>query len=202
MCQKKTGRYPDKYIIGITGGVGSGKSTVLDILEKDYQATVIQADLVARELMEPGASSYQAVVQAFGREILQPDGAIDRKKLGSIVFADEEMRLLLNALTHPLVEQETKRRMEEARGLIVWEAALPKEAGFERHCDIIWYIHVPVETRIQRLMASRGYSREQCLQIMENQLSEEDFLQMADVVIENGGSQEDTALQLEAQLKA
>lgn len=201
MCTINIGKKPDKYIIGITGGVGSGKSTVLDILQREHQAFVIQADLVARELMEPGKASYKAVVQAFGEEILLSDGTINRRKLGSIVFADEEKRLLLNSLTHPLVEQETRRRMDEAHGLIVWEAALPKEAGFDRLCDTVWYIHVPEEIRIKRLMESRGYTREQCLRMMANQLSEEEFVRLADVVIENGGLPCDTAKQIAAQLK-
>ena len=185
-----------KYVLGITGGVGSGKSTVLDILEQNYGATIIQADLVAKELMEPGQASYLAIVREFGEEILMPDRTIDRGKLAAIVFADEEKRLLLNSLTHPLVEDETKKRIAASEGLIVLEAALPKEAGFKRLCDSVWYIYVPEEIRIERLMASRNYTREKCLQIMASQLSEEEFREYADVVIENGGSQSETAEQI------
>lgn len=190
-----------KYILGITGGVGSGKSTVLNILEQKYNATIIQADLVAKELMKPGQASYQAVVRAFGTDILLPDGTIDRRKLASIVFGDEAKLQLLNSLTHPLVEEETRRRIEAADGLIVLEAALPKEAAFGRLCDAVWYIHVPSDIRIHRLMESRGYTRENCLQIMANQLSEEEFTKLSDVVIENSGSTEETEAQIARNLK-
>lgn len=102
-----------KMILGITGGVGCGKSAVLDILEKEYGACVIQADLVAHELMEPGQASYLAIVEHFGQEILAEDGRIDRRALGAIVFADEEKLALLNSLTHPAVKEEIRRRIAE-----------------------------------------------------------------------------------------
>lgn len=183
-------------VIGITGGVGSGKSTVLDYLERTYGALIIQADQVARELMEPGGSCYEAVVGAFGEEILSPDGTINRGKLANLVFADKEKRLLLNSLTHPRVEEETRRRIEAADGLVVLEAALPREAGFSRLCERVWYIHVPEETRIARLAAQRGYSREKTLLVMRSQLSEEEFRREADAVIENGGTPEETQAQI------
>ena len=190
-----------KYVLGITGGVGSGKSTVLEILEQNYGATIIQADLVAKELMEPERESYLAIVREFGEEILAADGSIDRQKLAAVVFSDEKKRLLLNSLTHPLVEQEMDRRIRESEGLIVLEAALPKEAAFKRLCDSVWYIHVPEEIRIERLMASRGYTREKCLQIMASQLPEQEFRALADEVIENGRTKEKTEEQIAKLLK-
>ena len=192
----------EKRIIGITGGVGSGKSTVLEYLEKECGACIIQADLVARELMEPGGSSYRAVAAEFGEGILASDGSIDRGALAAIVFSDEEKLARLNALTHPLVKEEVQRRMAQTdKALVVFESAIPREARMRDLCDEIWFVHVPVETRIERLMASRGYSRQKCQAIMDNQLADEVFAQLADHVIENGGSPEETRKQVAALLQ-
>ena len=123
-------------VIGVTGGVGSGKSVILSILEKEYGAQTILADLVAHDLMEPGAKSYMEIVETFGDSILQEDGAIDRQKLGSIVFADEKKLEQLNGITHPNVKEEIKRRIAKIRkkgeaSMIVLEAALLIESGYE-----------------------------------------------------------------------
>ncbi len=183
--------------IGITGGVGSGKSTVLAILRDQYGAEIIEADAVARALMEPGGASYQAVVSRFGTGILQPDGRIDRNALAALVFAEPALREELNQMTHPLVKQEVEVRMNRSQApLVVYEAALPEEAKMRELCQEIWYIHVPEEIREERLMASRGYSREKCRQIMAAQLSEEAFRKLSDRIIENGGTVEETAAQL------
>lgn len=185
-------------VIGITGGVGSGKSFVLKILEQEYGAHVIQADQVARTLMEPGGASYEAVVQAFGAWILKTDGTIDRKKLAEIVFSDEEKRLLLNRLTHPLVEEEMRRQVAAYPGeLVVLEAALPEEAGFQSLCGAIWYVHAPEQVRMDRLKKERGYSEETCREMMDSQLSEEEFYRISDAVIENGGSPGETRAQIQ-----
>ena len=115
-------------IIGITGGVGSGKSEILNILKNDYQAKVIQSDHVAHELMVPGAKSYDAIVQAFGNEILNEDQTINRPILGEIVFHDETKLSLLNSITHKNVDEEILSRIdqfgkEEPEGLLVIESA-------------------------------------------------------------------------------
>lgn len=189
-------------VIGITGGVGSGKSTVLDYLKTAYQAQIIQEDLVARELMEPGQCGFRAVVSAFGRDILLPSGGIDRPKLSAVVFSDGKKLQLLNSLTHPLVEQEVRRRIADFSGLSVVETALPEEAGLSGFCDAVWYVHVPVKTRILRLMESRGYSREKCRRVMESQLSDDEFRTLADSVIENGGTPEETWAQVDVLMHA
>ena len=102
-------------VIGVTGGVGSGKSVVLSILEKDYHAETILADLVAHDLMQPGGKSYEDIVEAFGDGILNDDGTIDRVKLGNIVFHDAEKLQKLNAITHPNVKEEIKNRIQKIR---------------------------------------------------------------------------------------
>lgn len=124
-------------IIGITGGVGSGKSEILNILENDYHAKIIQSDHVAHELMAPGARSYDAIIQSFGNGILNEDKTINRPVLGEIVFHDEEKLSLLNSITHKNVDEEILSRIdqfgkEEPEGLVVVESALLVGAGYER----------------------------------------------------------------------
>lgn len=187
----------NRRVLGVTGGVGSGKSTVLGFLKEDFGAEVIEADEVARQLMEPGEAAYQAVVQEFGEGILSPYPAIDRGKLAAIVFADEMKLQRLNALTHPLVKEEVLRRIATSpASLVVFESAIPRQAFMREICDEIWYIHVPEEERIRRLMSSRNYTEEKCRQIMASQMSDEEFRALADRVIENGGSPEETRKQI------
>ncbi len=178
-----------KKILGITGGVGSGKSVVLTILQQDYDAAVIQADLVAHELTEPGQAAYGQIVAAFGKEILTPDGRIDRPALGRLVFAEEKKRRLLNRLTHPAVKREILRRIEESRRpLLVIEAALLLEERYDEICDEIWYVYADRETRFARLLDSRGYTRERAQAIMDSQLSESEWRSRCQATIDNTGS--------------
>lgn len=197
-------------VIGVTGGVGAGKSTVLEILEKEYGAFLIVADEVAKELMEPGEASYEAVRKAFGDGILEAEGEteapealrpIDRKKLAALVFEDDEKLLLLNSLTHPLVRIRIEALIrtqyeKDADALIVLEAALLIETGYRDILDTLWVVDADPEVRIQRLMKDRGYSREKCLSVMDNQLSREEFANEADEVIDNSGSFEDAERQI------
>ncbi len=142
-----------KKVIGITGGVGSGKSEVLNILKKEYGAGLIEADRVAHELMEPGAESYEAVVKKFGNSILTDEGTIDRAALGAIVFRDKEKLAVLNSLTHPNVEREILCRMDRMESdpdirLIVYEAALLTGAEFEQRFDQLWYVFAREDSEI------------------------------------------------------
>mgnify|MGYP003161496168 CR=1 FL=1 len=175
-------------IIGITGGVGSGKSEILNILKNDYQAKVIQSDHVAHELMVPGAKSYDAIVQAFGNEILNEDQTINRPILGEIVFHDETKLSLLNSITH--------KNVDEPEGLLVIESALLVGAGYEKRFDQLWYIYTREEVRYERLKASRGYSDEKIKQMIEKQQKEEEFKSMASNIIDNSGDLEDTKAQI------
>ena len=204
-------------VIGVTGGVGAGKSTVLKILQEKYGAKILFSDDIAKELMEPGKSAYTAVVKTFGPEILEDEckdchlnpaektphlRRIDREKLAKIVFADEEKLALLNSLTHPAVKEEILSRIasyyaEDKNALIVVEAALLIEAGYEDILDSLWVVYVEKEERISRLMRDRGYSREKALSIMENQLSDEVFKAHADFLINNTGTHEETQKQIE-----
>ncbi|MBR4209501.1 MAG: dephospho-CoA kinase [Lachnospiraceae bacterium] len=182
--------------IGITGGVGSGKSDVLAFLRQEYKAVVLQADKVSHELMEPGKPAYEKIKEIFGEAYLLPDGQIDREKLGNVVFLDKEKLAILNAILHPAVKEEIARRMreEEEKGtkVFVLESALLSIDGYPEMLDEIWYIYTKTETRIVRLMLSRRYSVEKCMEIMSRQPSEEEFRALADVVIDNSGNWRDT----------
>ncbi len=188
------GKSPAKHqrVYGLTGGVGSGKSTILDILKEEYGALILQADRIAEEVMMPGGASYDRVISCFGRGIVAEDGLIDRKKLSSIVFADPEKLEKLNAIVHPDTHEEVKRRIRTAEeSLVVYEAALPKEARFEELCDAVIYVYATEEVRLERLFFGRGYSFDKSLGIMANQLKEDEFRMMADAVVDNNGSPED-----------
>ena len=190
-----------KKVIGITGGVGSGKSEVLNILKRDYGAGIIEADRVAHELMEPGAESYEAVVKEFGEKILTDEGTIDRAALGAIVFKEEEKLRLLNGLTHPNVVKEIERRMDVMNQdpkirLIVYEAALLTGAEFEQRFEQLWYVFAREDLRFKRLKEGRGYSDEKTASMMKSQPGEEGFRKAATHVIDNSGSLNETKQQI------
>lgn len=179
-------------VLGITGGVGAGKSTVLSYLQEKYHAPVLQLDLAARELMETGGACYEPVVKAFGKEILLEDGSIDRSALYEKTFGKSDRLALLNSIVHPRVkaavlEWIAARRREGTALFLVLEAALLLEDGYEKICDEIWYIHVDDETRIRRLRTSRGYSRGKTMQILQNQKTEEEFRRGCQFVVDNSG---------------
>ena len=156
-------------VIGVTGGVGAGKSTVLGILEKEFDAYVIQADLLGHVLMEPGEECYDAVIALFGKEIIKKDKTIDRRRISDVVFTDKDMLLKLNGIIHPAVKQRILRLISEqreaGRKLCVVEAALFLEERYQEFCDEVWYVYTEEEIRIQRLMESRGYSISRCIRI-------------------------------------
>lgn len=178
-------------VVGLTGGIGCGKTTVAGILETHFSMKVIYADEIAKEHMEKGGISYEGVVKEFGSEILLIDGEIDRKKLSEIIFSDINARKKLNDLTHPQV---TKVILDEIKELkefgafkgVFIETALLIEAGYKEYCDEVWYIHATEEERKNRLIKSRNFSEEKVRKVIENQICEEEFFNNADKVIENG----------------
>ena len=188
-------------VLGLTGGVGAGKSRILKLFSHDYGAQVIQADLVARKLEDPGQPGLTGLVSLFGTGILQKDGTLDRKGFADRIFGNPEALKRVNALIHPLTWNEIKRQIRESSAeLIVVEAALFDERSREV-CQYLLYVDTQDEIRIQRLMENRGYSREKCLDIMKNQADRNDFLKLADFVIDNSGSLEESRLQIRRILK-
>lgn len=188
-------------VLGLTGGVGAGKSRILELFSHDYGAQVIQADIVARKLEDPGQPGLTGLVSLFGTGILQKDGTLDRKGFADRIFGNPEALKRVNALIHPLTWNEIKRQIRESSAeLIVVEAALFDERSREV-CQYLLYVDTQDEIRIQRLMENRGYSREKCLDIMKNQADRNDFLKLADFVIDNSGSLEKSRLQIRRILK-
>lgn len=186
--------------IGITGGVGSGKSLVLNFLEDTYQAAVYQADILAHEVQMPGEDCYKEVVRTFGKEILNEDGTINRGMLGGIVFNDPKSLQKLNAIVHPAVNRRICELIEEEEAketaVFILEAALLTDPFYRSILDEIWYIHVSEDVRRERLKASRGYSDEKITSMIAVQAGEEEFQTLSDKVIENSGSFEETKKQL------
>lgn len=182
--------------LGITGGVGSGKSLVLEYLEEAYHAAVFQADLIAHEVQLPGEKCHEQIVDYFGKEILLVDGRIDRRKLGNVVFSDAEKLLRLNAIVHPAVNRRILELIEDeaAKGteLFILEAALLTEKIYREMLDEIWYIHVGESVRRNRLKRARGYTDEKIDAIFLSQPSEEEFRRFCNREIENGGDFEET----------
>jgi dephospho-CoA kinase len=186
-----------KYLIGLTGNIGTGKSTVARMLA-DLGATVIDADALVHDLQRKGTPIYDAIVAEFGPGILHTDGEIDRPALGAIVF-DEPSRLrALEAIVHPAVAVESARRISEAAtAVVVYEAIKLIEAGRHAMCDAIWVVSAPREVQVERLMRDRGMSESEARRRIDAQPPPEEKLKHATVVIDNGRSLEATRAQVE-----
>ncbi|MDD6291231.1 MAG: dephospho-CoA kinase [Lachnospiraceae bacterium] len=193
--------------IGITGGVGAGKSQILAYLAKRPVTRVMLADEIAHKLMEPGTDCYEKLRNRFLHEdIYLEDGHFDRNKLASVIFADDEKREALNTIVHPAVKeyvcvQAEKERKEGRISLLVLEAALLIEEHYDEICDELWYIYTSREVRRERLKASRGYSDARVDRIFASQLSEEQYRSHCSEVIDNNGALEETLAQIEEALR-
>lgn len=192
-------------ILGITGGVGCGKSAVLQYLAAQPGIYVMEADKAAHRLEEPGSICFQKIVEYFGEKILDSDGIINRKKLAAIVFADQEALLKLNSIVHPEVKKYILCRIDYIRQyrqyhVFALEAALLLEEHYDEICDEVWYIDASEQTRRRRLKENRGYSDEKITQMMARQLSREQFLEKSSVVIDNNWQLEQTYQQIREEL--
>lgn len=187
-------------VIGVTGGIGTGKSTVTSIL-RELGAVVIDADKIGHEAYKPGTPAWQEVVEAFGKEILLPNGEVDRKRLGSIVFSDPKALARLNAIMHPKMFRMAQERIQQAKAqghqVIVLEAAVLLEAGWDPLVDEIWVVTAPEEVAVQRVQARSGLPREAVVARLRSQLPPEERIRRAQVVIDNAGSLEDLRRQVE-----
>ena len=193
-------------VIGITGGVGAGKSEILKYLSEKHGAVVIEADKVGHLLMKPGEICYNSIVEKFGRDILNEDQTINRGELGKLVFTDETLLSELNKIIHPKVKSyivsviESERETLETKYFVV-EAALLIEDHYDVICDELWYIHTDEKVRQKRLKETRGYDDEKIAAIMANQKSPEEFRSACQAVIDNSGNLADTYRQIDEQLK-
>jgi dephospho-CoA kinase len=192
----RKGRRGGVLRVGLTGGIGSGKSEVSRRLAA-RGAVIIDADVAARQVVALGTPGLARIAEAFGPSVLRPDGALDRERLGAIVFGDPAQLAKLNAITHPLIAQwmqaAERAAAEAAEGdlIVVYDAALLAESGRWADYDLVIVVDVPPEVQVDRLVSQRGMAPDQARARLAAQASREQRLALADVVIDNSGSLDD-----------
>lgn len=192
------------YVIGLTGGIASGKSVVATRLA-ELGAVHIDADLLAREVVEPGTPALERIAEEFGPDVVAEDGRLDRAALGAIVFSDETKRLALNGITHPAVwtraeELLARARHDDPQAVVVYDVPLLVEASAERPMafDLVVVVQADTETRISRMVDLRGMSRDEAARRLSAQATDAERLAVADVVIDNNGTLDETLRQVDA----
>jgi dephospho-CoA kinase len=187
-------------VIGLTGGIACGKSTVSRMLE-ERAARIIDADVIAREVVRPGKEAWSLIVERFGRDILLANNEIDRVKLGGIVFSDEQARLDLNAIVHPAVRQRmrelTQEAQEEGIALIVLDIPLLYESKLTHMVEKVVVVYCSPEQQLTRLMERNGFTEEEAKQRISAQMSVEEKKKRADYVIDNSGTLKETEAQVD-----
>jgi dephospho-CoA kinase len=188
-------------VIGLTGGIASGKSTVARMLA-EHGAVIVDADLLGHEVYEPGTEVWQAIRSAFGEQVVQSDGRIDRRKLGAIVFADARAMERLTGIVWPAIKAALRQRLQQYReagvAVVVVEAAVLLEAGWDDQVDEVWAVTVAPETAIQRLTARSGMTEEEARRRLAAQMTNAERTARAARVIENNGTIEELARQVDA----
>ena len=181
-------------LIGITGGVGAGKSELLHYIEREFSAKIVLADELAHELMRPGTDCFAEIERAFAEEDLYAeDGGFDKMKLAEVIFSDPKKRERLNSIVHPAVKLEILRLVANEReagryAYFILEAALLIEDGYDKICDELWYVDAKEEVRRKRLKENRGYSDEKIDGILRSQLLASEYKKSCSRVIENNGA--------------
>lgn len=192
--------------IGMTGGVGTGKSELLAYIKAHYNCHIILADEAAHRIEKPGEKAYDELVELLGDEILDTDGTIHKARMAEKIFRDKAVLHQVNQIIHPkvkeyILQEIAKKRTEGKVDFLFVEAALLIEDGYEEILDELWYIHTRTDIRKNRLKASRAYSEEKIERMIQEQLSEEEFRKHCGVVIENNGSLIDAYKQIDKELE-
>ena len=189
------------YLIGLTGGIASGKSLVSTRLA-ELGATIVDADVLAREVVEPGTEGLAAIEAHFGPDVISADGTLNRPALGAIIFADPEQREKLNSITHPAVWRRARELFDKAASdeVVVYDVPLLVEGakGRQLDFDLIAVVDASAETRLQRMVELRGMTREEAAHRLNSQASDAERLAIADVVIDNNGTVERTLEQVDS----
>lgn len=193
-------------IIGITGGVGAGKTTVLDILKKLSICEIAMADDVAKELMQYGRELSALAISIFGEESYNKNKILNTVHIAQLMYGNENLKKQWTNAVHPAVKKEILNRIDNAKQkgnleFFFVEAALLLEDGYELICDEIWYIYAPEDIRIKRIMDSRGYSLSKSQSIISSQKKHDEFISKCDFMIDNGVSIENTQVQLQNKLE-
>ena len=188
--------------MGLTGGIASGKTVVAARLA-GHGAVVVDADEIAREVVEPGTPGLARIAEEFGSGVIAADGVLDRAALGAIVFADPAKLAVLNGITHPAVLELSQRRFAEAGAadpdaVVVYDVPLLSEVRGRAEFDVVVVVSAPEETRIERMVTLRGMSRDEAERRIRSQVSEEERRALADFVIESGGTLDETLAQADA----
>lgn len=202
-------KHPDVYLIGLTGGIACGKSTVLTMLA-DLGARTIDADRVTHELQAPGMPVYEQIVAAFPEAVPEPGAPLDRRRLAALVFSDPQRLRQLEQIVHPAVRVELRKFIEAVgraagaaeRPVVVIDVVKLIESGWVKVCDEVWVVTAPEEQQVARLMATRGMSEAEARQRIAAQAPQADRLAHATVVIDNGGSLDATRAQVETAWRA
>ena len=189
-------------IIGITGGIGAGKSTVLKYIQDNYNCLVIFSDDVANDIKKKGYPAYDDLVELLGSDVLAPDGEIDKAKMATAIFNDKNLLKKVNNILHPAVNTFIINIIDREReahkfDFVFVEAALLIENGYDRIADELWYVYADEDTRRERLKASRGYSDEKVTDIFGKQLDDAQFRKYCQFVIDNSGEPESAARQID-----
>lgn len=192
-------------IIGLTGGIAAGKSQVSRILS-ELGAIIIDADVIAREIVEKGTSTWEEIRDEFGEEYFLADGSLNRKKLGKLVFSDKHALRKLNDITHPAIRNSIISRLDELKtqdykGVVVVDAALLLEVGWDDLVDEVWVVDAPLGIRITRLMDRDGLSREEALNRINSQMTQEEKNEKADKIIKNESNMDNLEKQVERALE-
>lgn len=176
------------YIVALTGGIGSGKSTVADAFAR-FGVAIVDADIIARQIVEPGTPALDAIAAHFGNEMLLADGSLNRAALRQRIFSDADEKRWLNQLLHPQIQRETQRQLAKAQSCyVLWVVPLLVENGLQDRADRVLVVDVDSETQLARTMARDGISRQQALNILSAQATREQRLAVADDIIDNSGS--------------
>jgi dephospho-CoA kinase len=180
--------------VGLTGGIGSGKSTVSALLAA-HGAVIIDYDQLARDVVDPGSPALTAIAERFGAGVIAADGSLDRPALGAIVFADADARKDLEGITHPAIRDLAVQRQLAAgdRAIVVHDNPLLVEMGAAAHCDVVVVVDVPVEVQVERLMSTRGMTEDEAMARINTQASREVRTGAADLVIDNTGPLDELA---------
>ncbi len=189
-------------IIGLTGGICSGKSTVSRMLKR-RGARIVDADKIARHVVEPGMPALAEIAWAFGDEMIRPDGSLDRQRLAALIFSDAEQRRRLNSIVHPRVAEEQARIVariarEDPHALVIIDAALLIEVGAHRNVEKLIVVYVSLKIQAERLMQRNSLSEEEALLMIRSQMPLEEKARMASFVVDNSGSLNETERQVEA----
>lgn len=188
------------YVLGLTGGIASGKSTVSNYLY-EQGAVIVDADLAARQVVEPGAAGLAQLTAEFGQKIVDEAGGLDRAALGKIIFNDQKKRELVNQILHPLIKKEmlAQVKLAEHKGtsLVILDIPLLFESHCEQYCDAVLVVDVTPEVQVQRLMERNNYSKAEALARISSQMDPSTRRRLADFIVDNNGSQAETFKQVE-----